>query len=176
MNILLYFGSFNPIHKGHVGLAEYMLGRDDVDEVWLVLSPHNPLKDVAGLWDEQKRLELVEKACEQHKGLKACTVEFGLPKPNYTINTLRYLARQFPGHRFSMLMGADNYEIFDKWKSWQEILSNYKIFVYPRSGSNRIRGRFEEMEWLMDAPLFNISSTEIRNRIARGECVDDLLP
>lgn len=176
MNVLLYFGSFNPIHKGHVGLAEYMLSRDDVDEVWLVLSPHNPLKDVAGLWDEQKRLELVEKACEQHKGLKACTVEFGLPKPNYTINTLRHLSRQFPCHSFSMLIGADNYEIFDKWKSWQEILANYKIFVYPRSGSNRILGRFEEMEWLMDAPLFNISSTEIRERLARGECVDNLLP
>lgn len=176
MNVLLYFGSFNPIHKGHVGLAEYMLGRDDIDEVWLVLSPHNPLKEVSRLWDEQKRLALVNEACEHHPGLKACTVEFGLPKPNYTVNTLRYLARQFPGHNFSLLIGADNYEIFDKWRDYGEILANYKIYVYPRTGYRRIRGRFEEMEWLMDAPLFDISSTEIRERIERGECVDDLIP
>jgi len=175
MNVLLYFGSFNPIHKGHVGLAEYMLKRDDVDEVWLVLSPHNPLKEVSGLWDEQKRLTLVESACSRHKGLKVCTVEFGLPKPNYTINTLRYLSKQFPGHTFSMLIGADNYEIFDKWKDYQEILDNYRIYVYPRRGSCRIRGRFEEMKWLMDAPMFDVSSTEIREKIARGENVDDLL-
>lgn len=176
MNILLYFGSFNPIHKGHVGLAEYMLGRDDVDEVWLVLSPHNPLKDVSGLWNEQKRLALVKDACERHKGLKTCTVEFGLPKPNYTINTLRYLTRQFPGHRFSMLIGADNYEIFDKWKDYGEILANYRIYVYPRLGYSKKPGQFDEMIWLVDAPLFDISSTEIRKRMASGECIDDLLP
>lgn len=176
MNVLLYFGSFNPIHKGHVGLAKYMLQREDVDEVWLVLSPHNPLKDISGLWAEQKRLALVRDACEHHNGLKTCTVEFGLPKPNYTINTLRYLSRQFPGHRFSVLIGADNYEIFDKWRDYKEILANYRIYVYPRLGYCRKPGRFDEMEWLWDAPLFNVSSTEIRERMARGECIDDLLP
>jgi len=176
MNVLLYFGSFNPIHKGHVGLAEYMLRRDDVDEVWLVLSPQNPLKEASGLWDEQKRLALIEDVCSKHDGIKACTVEFGMPRPNYTINTLRYLTRQFPGHRFAILIGADNYEIFDKWKDYGEIIANYKIYVYPRTGSRRIRGRFEEMEWLMDAPLFDVSSTEIREKIERGESVDDLLP
>lgn len=176
MNILLYFGSFNPIHKGHIRLAEYMLQQTGVDEVWLVLSPHNPLKDVSRLWNEEKRLELVKKACRHNALIIVCTVEFSLPKPNYTINTLRHLSVKYPEHKFSILIGADNYAIFDKWQSWEEILSNYKIYVYPRSGSKKIEGRFDEMEWLEDAPLFDISSTEIREKMARGESVDDLIP
>jgi len=176
MNILLYFGSFNPIHKGHIGLAEYMLLREDVDEVWLVLSPHNPLKEASGLWDEQKRLELVEKACRNNMKIKACTEEFLLPKPNYTIDTLKHLSGKYLEHRFSILIGADNYAIFDRWRAWEKIISNYRIYVYPRKGSERIEGRFDEMVWLEDAPLFDISSTEIRERMARGESVDDLIP
>ena len=153
-----------------------MLKRREIDEVWLVLSPHNPLKDVAGLWDENKRLELITSAIATRPNIKVCTIEFTLPKPNYTINTLRTLSEQYPEHRFSILIGADNYAIFDKWRAYDEILTHYIIYVYPRRGVERQAGRFDQMIWIDDAPLFDVSSTEIRNRIARGEPIDDLIP
>ena len=164
--IVLYFGSFNPIHYGHLGLAEYVLRRDDVDEVWFVLSPHNPLKSSSELWPEQKRLRLVEEAIKGREGMRACDAEFSMPKPNYTINTLRMLAEHHMDCEFSMLMGEDNYKIFDRWRDWEEILRRWRIFVYPRRGGEvSDRSRFPQMVWLDDAPLYDISSTEIRKKI-----------
>ena len=176
MRIVLYFGSFNPIHYGHIRLAEYVLRNEDVDYVWFVLSPHNPLKSPEDLWPEQKRLSLVRQAIEGKKGLEACDVEFSLPKPNYTINTLRYLSAHYPQHTFSILIGEDNYNIFDRWREWQEIVRHWHIFVYPREGSDSDRSRFPEMQWLDNAPHYNISSTEIRRRLSNGEPVDGLTP
>lgn len=176
MRIILYFGSFNPIHYGHLHLAEYVLRNVDVDALWFVLSPHNPLKSPKDLWPEQKRLLLVRQAIEGHVGLEACDVEFSLPKPNYTINTLRHLAAQYPEHTFSILIGEDNYQIFDRWREWQEIINRWPIYVYPREGSESDRTRFPEMHWLDHAPHYNVSSTEIRQRLSRGESIDDLTP
>lgn len=176
MRILLYFGSFNPIHYGHLRLAEYVLNNGDIDELWFVLSLHNPLKSPADLWPEQRRLSLVRQAIDGKNGLKACDVEFSLPKPNYTINTLRHLSAQYPQHTFSILIGEDNYNIFDRWRDWQDIIRNWHIYVYPREGTSSDRNRFPQMQWLDQAPHFNISSTEIRQRLSKGEPVDELTP
>lgn len=176
MRIILYFGSFNPIHYGHLNLADYVLATEDVDALWFVLSPHNPLKNPTDLWSEQKRLSLVQEAIAGHKGIAACDIEFSLPKPNFTINTLRHLSALYPQHTFSVLIGEDNYAIFDHWCDWQEILNNWTIYVYPREGCESNRSRFPQMRWLDNAPHYNISSTEIRHRLSCGESVDDLTP
>ena len=173
--VALYFGSFNPIHNGHIGLGEYLLEHADVDELWYVVSPQNPLKKRADLWDDELRYRL---ACEATKGnecMGVCDVEFDLPKPSYTVNTLRILSERYPDCQFSLLIGADNYQIFDKWYCYEEILCDYTIYVYPREGVEVDMTKFPQMKWL-DAPLYPISSTMVRERLARGESVDDLVP
>lgn len=173
--VALYFGSFNPIHNGHIGLGEYLLEHADVDELWYVVSPQNPLKKRADLWDDELRYRL---ACEATKGnerMGVCDVEFDLPKPSYTVNTLRMLSEKYPDCQFSLLIGADNYQIFDKWYCYEEILRDYTIYVYPREGVEVDMTKFPQMKWL-DAPLYPISSTMVRERLARGESVDDLVP
>ena len=173
--VALYFGSFNPIHNGHIGLGEYLLEHADVDELWYVVSPQNPLKKRADLWDDELRYRL---ACEATKGnerMGVCDVEFDLPKPSYTVNTLRMLSEKHPNYQFSLLIGADNYQIFDKWYCYEEILRDYTIYVYPREGVEVDMTKFPQMKWL-DAPLYPISSTMVRERLARGESVDDLVP
>ena len=173
--VALYFGSFNPIHNGHIGLGEYLLEHADVDELWYVVSPQNPLKKRDDLWDDELRYRL---ACEATKGnerMGVCDVEFDLPKPSYTVNTLRILSEKHPSCQFSLLMGADNYQIFDKWYCYEEILRDYTIYVYPREGVEVDKTKFPQMKWL-DAPLYPISSTMVRERLARGESVDDLVP
>lgn len=176
MNVILYFGSFNPIHRGHLGLAEFVLANSDADELWFVVSPHNPLKQKSDLWDDNRRLALIQDAISGHKGLRVSDIEFSLPQPNYTINTLRTLRNKFPEHSFSLLIGEDNYAIFNRWRDYDEILRDFRIFVYPRPGVNADRSLFPEMLWLDNAPLFDISSTEVRNRLANGESVSDLVP
>ena len=173
--VALYFGSFNPIHNGHIGLGEYLLEHADVDELWYVVSPQNPLKKRADLWDDELRYRL---ACEATKGnerMGVCDVEFDLPKPSYTVNTLRILSEKYPDYQFSLLIGADNYQIFDKWYCYEEILRDYTIYVYPREGVEVDMTKFPQMKWL-DAPLYPISSTMVRERLARGESVEDLVP
>ena len=173
--VALYFGSFNPIHNGHIGLGEYLLEHADVDELWYVVSPQNPLKKRTDLWDDELRYRL---ACEATKGnerMGVCDVEFDLPKPSYTVNTLRILSEKYPDCQFSLLIGADNYQIFDKWYCYEEILRDYTIYVYPREGVEVDMTKFPQMKWL-DAPLYPISSTMVRERLARGESVDDLVP
>lgn len=175
MRIVLYFGSFNPIHIGHLGLAQYVLDHTDCEELWFVVSPHNPLKQKGDLWDDDLRFRYVNEAIRSIPNVKAIDTEFRLPQPNYTVNTLRHLSQQYLDHQFTLLIGEDNYNIFDKWRDWQDILANYRIFVYPRHcGEPSDRTKFPQMVWLDDAPLFDISSTEIRERLRNGESVDGM--
>lgn len=162
----IYGGSFNPIHFGHVGLAEWIVEHTDLDEVWLMVSPNNPLKDKRILADEQERLKQVRTAIAGKKGLVASDFEFHLPRPSYTVDTLRALNRAYPEHTFSLIMGADNLCILPKWKDYTYILAHYRIFVYPRHGYQIDSVIYEgDIQVLRDAPYFDISSTEIRNNL-----------
>ena len=174
-HILLYFGSFNPIHTGHIELARYALTHTVADELWLVLSPHNPLKTKEQLWDDDFRLSLTQKAVAKFSDIKVSDIEFSLPQPNYTYVTLRTLREKYPDTQFDMLIGADNHQIFDHWKQYQEILQNHQVWVYPRNGITPDKAQFPQMRWL-EAPLFPISSTMIREKISRKESIHGLVP
>lgn len=171
----IYGGSFNPVHFGHIGLAKWVVEHTGLDEVWLMVSPNNPLKDQSQLADEQERLEGVKRAIKGIAGLQASDFEFGLPRPSYTANTLRELIKAYPEHQFSLVIGEDNWRIFNQWKEWEFIWEHFPIFVYPRrdakppnvnangacghSGASEHSGN---VNFLKDAPFFDISSTEIR--------------
>jgi len=174
MRIGLYFGSFNPIHNGHIGLANYLL-TNDLEEVWLIVSPQNPLKKATDLLDDQLRLEMAHLAIQNTSDIRVSDVEFGLPKPSYTIHTLDYLSTQYPEHEFVLLIGADNVAIFDKWKDYEVILSHFNILVYPRDGFPFTSDKFPQMRFV-NAPLFDISSTDIRQRLQKGEDCSKLMP
>ncbi len=181
---VLYPGSFNPIHTGHIRLAEYMLTQPNVEEVWLLVSPNNPLKAANTLWDEQLRLELVQAAIQGKSGIVASDFEFALPRPSYTAHTLRALAEAYPDKEFALLIGEDNMRVFDKWREHEWIAENYLIYVYPREGGLKVR-KLEGLKAatnvhnafhiLEDAPLCAISSTQIRERLAeiRGDAAVD---
>lgn len=168
---MLYFGSFNPVHRGHLALAEYVLERGLCDSVVLVVSPQNPLKQSGELLPEFARFEMAEKACAESKypeAIKASAVEFLLPKPSYTIDTLRFLQENNGGEMdFSILMGADNIVNIDKWKEYESILADYDIYVYPRTGygAANISGR---VVFLADAPVYDCTATEIRKTLSEG--------
>lgn len=172
--VMLYFGSFNPIHNGHVALAEYVLQHTGTDEVWLVVSPHNPLKQRGDLWNDDLRFELANLAVHDNNRILVSDIEFSLPQPNYTVNTLRMLSIKYPDIHFSLLIGADNYEIFDKWYAYHEIIAKYRIYVYPREGVEADKKRFPEMQWI-EAPLYPVSSTIIRDRLANHDSISDLV-
>ena len=173
MKIGIYGGSFNPVHFGHVGLAKWIIEHTDLDEVWLLVSPNNPLKAAGILAPEEERLAAVREAIKDIKGLKASDFEFGLPKPSYTANTLRALQKAYPEHEFTLVIGEDNLAIFTQWREYEYIASNYRVFVYPRKGSSTIENfrlkieDFKELVFLQDAPLFDISSTAIRSSLGR---------
>jgi len=177
MLIAIYGGSFNPLHFGHTGLASWVAANTDVDEVWLMVTPNNPLKSSAILADEQHRLQAARQeigrlqALKRYKGIEHVRVsdfEFGLPRPSYTANTLRALEKAYPEHRFALLIGQDNWNIRHNWREWDSIQTNYPIYVYPRgnSGMNDIEREVERLSGkiylLKDAPLFDISSTQLR--------------
>ena len=172
MKIGIYGGSFNPIHFGHIGLAKWVLGNTDLDELWLMVSPNNPLKDKNILADEHERLVAAKEAIKYIPGLVASDFEFALPRPNYTANTLRALAQACPEHEFTLIIGEDNLSIFDKWREYQYILDNYRIFVYPRHGNSTYTlPHAKDLRVLTGAPYFDISSTELRVRQQdRNEC------
>jgi len=172
MKIGLYSGSFNPIHVGHVALANYILNHTDLDEIWFVVSPHNPLKQKELLIDDDIRLQMTKLAVEDFPRLKVSDVEFSLPKPSYTIDTLDYLSTTYPNNEFVLIIGADNLDVFHLWKNYQELLKNYRILVYPREGYGN---DFPEIEYI-EAPLFNISSSEIREKIKNKKDVSEFLP
>ena len=163
MKIGIYGGSFNPVHFGHTGLAEWVLGHTDLDEIWFMVSPNNPLKEAQTLAPEQERLEGVRKAVQDIPGLRASDFEFSLPRPSYTANTLRELQKAYPQHEFSLIIGEDNYRIIDRWKEYEYILSHFRVFVYPRhQSSSSLEGRPGRVTYLSGAPLFDISSSFLR--------------
>ena len=174
MKIGLYFGSFNPIHIGHLIIADTLHDRTDLDQVWFVVSPQNPLKKRQSLIHEFDRLRMVELAIEDNYQFRASDVEFSMPKPSYTIDTLAYLTDQYPQHQFCLFLGSDNLTQLKRWKNYQTILDNYEIFVYPRPGEAT---PFEHPNiTLIDAPLLDISATFIRKSILAGKSVKYLLP
>ncbi len=176
MKIGLYSGSFNPIHNGHIALANYILSHTDLDEIWLAVSPHNPLKEREGLIDDKTRLQMTALAVNGIRGLKVSDVEFSLPQPSYTIQTLTFLSERYPNDEFVLIIGADNLDVFHLWKDYKSILANYKVIVYPRKDSCPVQpGEYPGVEYI-DAPLFDVSSTEIREKLAKGEDVASFLP
>ncbi|PZX60277.1 nicotinate-nucleotide adenylyltransferase [Algoriphagus ratkowskyi] len=174
MKIGLYFGSFNPIHIGHLIIADTLQDRTDLDQIWFVVSPQNPLKKRQSLIHEFDRLRMVELAIEDNYQFKASDVEFSMPKPSYTIDTLAYLTDQYPQHQFCLFLGSDNLTQLKRWKNYQTILDNYEIFVYPRPG-DATTSEHPNIK-LIDAPLLDISATFIRKSILAGKSVKYLLP
>lgn len=174
----LYFGSFNPIHIGHLLIANHLVENSDLDEIWLVVTPHNPFKKKKSLLDDHHRLELVRRACEGYEKLKPSDIEFKLPQPNYTINTLIHLSEKYPDYLFCLLMGEDNLNTFHKWKNYELILEQNPIYVYPRKTNNGHENQFTNHPDIVhiDAPIMEISSTQIRNAIKEGKNIKPMLP
>lgn len=171
MKIGIYGGSFNPIHFGHIGLAKWVLENTDLDELWLMVSPNNPLKDKNILADEHERLVAAREAIGNGqlaigKRIVVSDFEFYLPRPNYTASTLRALAQAYPEHVFTLIIGEDNLSIFDKWREHQYLLDNYRVFVYPRHGNSTYTlPHAKDLRVLTGAPYFDISSTELRQKL-----------
>ena len=171
----IFGGSFNPIHTGHIALAKSLCEKAGLDEVWFMVSPMNPFKKAAtDLLDDQLRLEMVKKALEGEPQLQACDYEFHLPKPSYTWHTLQVISKDYPDIRFTLLIGGDNWAAFDKWYHHDDILAHYPIVVYPRKDSDI--GEVPEGVTIVETPLLNISSTEIRHHIAKGESIHGMVP
>lgn len=176
MKIGLFFGSFNPIHIGHLVIANHMVEFTDLDEVWFVVSPHNPHKRKTSLLNDYHRLEMVRLAIGENYKLRASDIEFSLPQPSYTIDTLTYISEKYPEYHFSLIMGMDNLQTFHKWKNYENILENYELYVYPRIGSDE--GQFvhhPKVNIVKDVPIMQISATFIRNAIKNGKNVAPLL-
>ena len=176
MKVGIYGGSFNPIHNGHIALAEAFLRQAELDEVWFMVSPQNPLKANARLLDDEIRFKMVQKVLKHKRNLIACDYEFHLPKPSYTWDTLQRLSNDFPQHQFTLLIGSDNWTAFDRWYHHEDILQNYKIVIYPRLGDEIGKNELPDSVSLLNAEFINISSTEIRERIANGKSIDHLVP
>lgn len=199
-SIAIYGGSFNPVHFGHTGLAEWVLRHTPIDEVWMLVSPNNPLKDSSILADEKERLANLKRVLHElgdsglseigkavfrmddgkYKAITASDFEFGLPRPTYTAHTLRQLTEHYPEHRFTLLIGEDNYRLFDRWREWEYIMEHFPIIVYPRRSSNSldisgletnnsVRTPHSQISFLTGAPYFDVSSTEIRENTYRRQ-------
>lgn len=175
MKIGLYFGSFNPVHTGHLIIAKHVLNSTDIRQVWLVVSPHNPLKKSATLLNEYHRLHLVQSAIEGENDLKASNIEFQLPRPSYTIDTLTYLQEKYPAHDFAVIMGSDSYSNIHKWKNYETLLRDYTLYIYRRPGFP-VENAVTENIRLLDAPLLEISSTHIRELLLQGKSIRYLVP
>jgi nicotinate-nucleotide adenylyltransferase len=171
----LYFGSFNPIHIGHLIIANHILNESAIEKVWFIVSPLNPFKDTQSLMNEYDRLHLVNKAIEEDPRLKASDIEFSLPKPSYTVHTLAYLKEKYPDHSFSIIMGSDGFQNIGKWKNAEVIIENYPIIIYKRPGfevDNKLNAKIT----VMNAPSLEISSTHIRELIKKGKSIKYLVP
>jgi nicotinate-nucleotide adenylyltransferase len=177
MHVGLYFGSFNPIHHGHLIIANYLLENTDLDQLWFVVSPQNPLKSSGSLLNEYHRLFLVQTAIEGENKLKASDIEFKLPKPSYTVDTLTYLQEKYPTHEFSIIMGSDSFQNLPKWKNYQWLLAHFPVYVYKRP-AHEVLPSFPDARKVvvLDAPLLPISATHIRKNIKEGKSIRYLVP
>jgi nicotinate-nucleotide adenylyltransferase len=175
MQIGLFFGSFNPIHIGHLIIANHILNETTLDKIWLVVSPVNPFKVNSAFLDEGSRLSLVDMVLKTDDRIKSSDIEFQLPRPSFTINTLSFLQKNYSGAEFSIIMGSDNFRLFDKWKNYEDIAAEYKILVYRRTGFE-VENKFNANIEVLNAPLLDISSTEIRKLIAEGKSIRYLVP
>jgi len=174
----LYFGTFNPIHAGHLIIANYMAEFSDLDEIWLVVTPHNPFKKKSSLLENHHRLEMVFLACEDYEKLKPSDIEFNLPQPNYTTTTLIALEEKHPNYEFSLIMGEDNLKSFHKWKNYEVILERHSIYVYPRISGGIVENQFKDHPKItrVDAPIIELSSTFIRKAIQDQKDIRPMLP
>ncbi len=177
MRIGLFFGSFNPIHSGHLLIANYMVDFTDMDKIWFVISPQNPFKVNDDLLDEKQRLNLLKLAIEDDKRFEACDIEFSLNRPSYTIHTLNYLSNLYPEHTFVPIIGGDNLQSFHKWKDYEKILDKHELYVYRRAGfhENPLLANHSKIK-LFDVPLLNISSTYIREILHASKSIHYLVP
>jgi len=175
MKIGLFFGSFNPVHTGHLIIANHVANNTDLQQVWFVVSPQNPFKQSSSLLNEYHRLHMIQSAIDGENKLRASSVEFKLPKPSYTVDTLAYLAEKHPGHEFSLILGSDSFQNLNKWKNYEVLVKNYSFYIYMRPG-------FEiKQDWganiiLLAAPLLEISSTRIRDMIKEKKSIRFLVP
>ncbi len=184
----LYFGTFNPIHVGHLTIANYMVEFSDLDEVWMVVTPHNPHKKKKTLLEDIHRLTMVRIALEDYPKLKASNIEFDLPQPNYTVNTLAHLEEKYPDTKFCLIMGEDNLKSFHKWKNYEVILQRYELYVYPRISEGKVDSQFyshfeggqgdvlHPKIHEVNAPIMELSSTFIRKAIKEGKNIRPMLP
>ena len=174
----LFFGTFNPFHNGHLFMANYCLNECNLDEIWLVVSPQNPLKKKYDILNIYERIKIIEKSISNKKKIKICLDELKLPKPNYTISTLQLFKKKYSNNKFKIILGEDNLQSFKKWKNSTEILDNFSIYIYPRN-EEIDRGEFiihDNLKILRSAPKIDISSTKIRNYLLKGFDVKKYLP
>ena len=178
MKIGLYFGTFNPIHIGHLTIANHLAEHSDLDQVWFVVTPQSPFKKKSSMLDNYQRLEMVYLATKDYDKLRPSDIEFGLKQPNYTIDTLTYLFEKFPDYEFALIMGEDNLKSFHKWKNYEQILQNHNIYVYPRISEGNINIEFNNNSKIFNisAPIMELSSTFIRQEIKAGKNVRPMLP
>ena len=178
MKIGLYFGTFNPIHVGHLTIANYMVEYSDLDQVWFVVTPHSPFKKKSSLLDNHHRFQMVDRAIEDYSKLRASDIEFNLPQPNYTIDTLTYLEEKYPDYEFALIMGEDNLKSFHKWKNYELILERHHIYVYPRISDGTSENQFLNHPKIhkVAAPIVEISSTFIRKAIKKNKNIKPMLP
>jgi nicotinate-nucleotide adenylyltransferase len=175
MKIGLFFGSFNPIHNGHLIIANYICETTELDKVWLVVSPQNPLKPRESLLNEYDRLHLVNLAIENNNNLKASSIEFKLPKPSYTIDTLIYLKEKYPEHTFALIMGSDNLATLHKWKNYELLLKDYELFIYKRRNADANPYAGNPNIRMLEFPFLDISATFIRENIKNGTSMEYFL-
>jgi len=175
MNIGLYFGSFNPIHIGHLIIANHVLNETSINKIWFIVSPQNPFKESKTLLNEFDRLHLVRLATQDDNRIKCSDIEFNLPKPSYTSNTLAFLSEKYPEHQFSLIMGSDSYQNLHKWKNYETIINNYPVYVYKREGYE-IKKTFDKEVVILSAPIIQISASQIREHIRSAKSIRYLVP
>ncbi len=176
MKIGIYPGSFNPVHIGHLAIANYICEFENYDEIWFLITPQNPIKGQNDLLEKETRLELVEHSIKNYPKFKTCTIEWEMSPPTYTVNTLQKLRVKYPHYQFELIIGSDNWETFHRWKDYQMILKNFKITVYPRKGSNNILINHPNVKLSRQAPKIDISSSFIRKALRKGKDVQFFLP